>query len=103
MRALPLGDSAKESFRLGRAETERLRDEGGALRLARHTKAAVEACRACMFAQDQETEGMEGVNCNPFAAIGKQGCQPFAQFRGGAAGQGNNAAAVRRAAARRGE
>src|SRR5919201_359456 len=96
MRALLLGDSAQEPFRLGRAETERLRDEGGALRLARHTKAAVEACRACMFAQDQETEGMEGVNCNPFAAIGKQGCQPFAQFRGGAAGKGNSEAGLGR-------
>src|ERR671931_1906409 len=95
MRALLLGDSAQESFRLGRAETQRLRDERGALRLARHTKAAAEARRACMFAQDHETEGMEGVNCNPFAAIRKQGCQPFAHFRGGAAGKGNSEAGLR--------
>src|SRR5262245_38032901 len=89
MRALLLGDGAQEPFHLGRAETERLRDQRSALGLARHTKAAVEPRRACIFAQDQETERMEGVNCNPFAAIGKQRSQPLAHFRGGAAGKGD--------------
>ena len=71
MRALLLGDSAQEPLRLGRAETERLGDERGAFRLARHTKAAVGARRARVFAQDRKTERMEGVNCNLFDAIGK--------------------------------
>src|SRR5262249_61329688 len=94
-RAIRLGDGVQEPLRLGRGDTERLGKKRGALGFACDAKAALEASRARVLAQDAKAERMEGVNRNPFGASGKECCQPLAHFAGCAAGGRECEAAVR--------
>ena len=70
--ALLLGDGAQKPLGLGGAEIERLGEQCDALRFARDSKAAVQAGRASVLAQDGKAERMEGVNRNLFGAVRKQ-------------------------------